>query len=339
MWLNQVESIAVSETARKLGLKPGRSGSFGPCPNCNNEQRGSTDKRGPIGLRNDKLGWRCHKCGSGGSGIDLVSYCLCGKKFKDASDNDRDRVRQWFEAKVNLESMKSEKPKIPKKNESKRPPINEVHSLWKRSFKLNQLAQDDNVLAFLKSRGLNLDALARTGVARVTPHRRDYEWPRWWPGGRSMMWRLIVPAFDTNGTFCSLHGRAVISTNGAPKTLWPSGFQAGGLFMPNRHAVKMMKGDSKGIESVLFVEGLTDFLKVVSEAERESMRVAVFGGTSGSFRSAGKINIPDEIDVYVGTDPDAKGDEYAQTIQMQLSSRTCYRLPLADIDGGDGARS
>jgi 5S rRNA maturation endonuclease (ribonuclease M5) len=109
--------------------------------------------------------------------------------------------------------------------------------------------------------------------------------------------------------------------------------------MPNRHAVKMMKGDSKGIESVLFVEGLTDFLKVVSEAERESMRVAVFGGTSGSFRSAGKINIPDEIDVYVGTDPDAKGDEYAQTIQMQLSSRTCYRLPLADVDGGDGARS
>ena len=94
MWLNQVESIAVSETARKLGLKPGRSGSFGPCPNCNNEQRGSTDKRGPIGLRNDKLGWRCHKCGSGGSGIDLVSYCLCGKKFKDAPDNDRDRVRQ-----------------------------------------------------------------------------------------------------------------------------------------------------------------------------------------------------------------------------------------------------
>jgi 5S rRNA maturation endonuclease (ribonuclease M5) len=235
--------------------------------------------------------------------------------------------------------MKTQKPKIIKESKNIRPPINEVHALWRKSYKLNQLTQDDDVLAFLQSRELNLDALARTGVARVTPNRRDYDWPKWWPGGRSMMWRLIVPAFDTNGTFCSLHARAIGQTNGAPKTLWPSGFQAGGLFMPNRHAVKMLKGDATGIDSVLFVEGITDFLKVVSEAEQESLQLAVFAGTSGSFGSVSKINIPDDVDVYIGTDPDAKGDEYAQTIQMQLSPRTCYRLALVDEDGGDGARS
>ena len=150
-----------------------------------------------------------------------------------------------------------------------------------------------------------------------------------------MMWRLIVPAFDANGSFCSLHARAVTQTNGAPKTLWPSGFQAGGLFMPNRHAVKMMKGEAKELDGVLFVEGITDFLKVTAEAEKDSLRLAVLGGTSGSFSSAGKLNIPDDIDIYVGTDPDQKGDEYANTIQMQLSPRACYRLPL---HGGDGAR-
>ena len=153
-----------------------------------------------------------------------------------------------------------------------------------------------------------------------------------------MTWRLIVPAFDAGGTFCSIHGRATTTTNEGPKTLWPSGFRAGGLFMPNRYAVKMMKGEPKDIDAVLFVEGITDFLKVVSEAEKESMRLAVFGGTSGSFTSAGKINIPDDIDIYVGTDPDKKGDEYANTIQMQLGSRVCYRLPLHEVDGGDGAR-
>jgi len=153
-----------------------------------------------------------------------------------------------------------------------------------------------------------------------------------------MTWRLIVPAFDAEGSFCSLHARAVCDTNGAPKTLWPSGFQAGGLFMPNRHAVKMMQGKPEGIDGVLFVEGITDFIKASSEAERESIKLAVLGGTSGSFKSAGKLNIPAGIDIYVGTDPDQKGDEYASTIQMQLGSRACYRLPLGEVDGGNGER-
>jgi len=335
VWINQVESIAVSEIAKKLGLTQGRSGSFGPCFQCGAEQRGSTDKRGPIGLRRDDLGWKCHKCGHGGSGIDLVSYAHCCRSFKEANDHARDQVREWFEEMKSLEPMKPKNDKHPAKKKSQRPPIKEVHALWKKSFRLHEIPKDDVVLEFLKSRNLNLEALARTGVARVTPSRRDYDWPRWWPGGRSMTWRLIVPAFDANGTFCSLHARAVVQTNGAPKTLWPSGFQAGGLFMPNRHAVKMMKGEAEELDGVLFVEGITDFLKVVAEAENDSMRLAVLGGTSGSFSSVGKLNIPDDIDIYVGTDPDQKGDEYANTIQMQLNSRNCYRLPL---NGGDGAR-
>ena len=335
MWLRRVESVAVSETAKSLGLNQGRSGSFSPCPRCQSEARGSTDKRGPIGLRRDDLGWKCHRCGAGGSGIDLVSYVFCGLKFIDGNDNNRDSVRKWFE------EMKQLEPMDPKKINSKRdqrPPREEVLSLWKSSYRLHELSNDDGVLAFLKSRKLNLEALARTGVARVTPSKHDYEWPRWWPGGRSMTWRLIVPAFDTAGTFCSIHARAVTDTKGAPKTLWPSGFQAGGLFMPNRHAVKMMREGTEDLDGVLFVEGITDFLKAAAESERESLKLAIFGGASGSFGSTGKLKIPDGIDIYIGTDPDAKGDEYARTIQMQIGSKECYRLPLGQVDGGDGAR-
>jgi 5S rRNA maturation endonuclease (ribonuclease M5) len=108
--------------------------------------------------------------------------------------------------------------------------------------------------------------------------------------------------------------------------------------MPNRHAVKMMKGSVEDLDGVLFVEGITDFIKVSSEAEKESIKLAVLGGTSGSFGSVGKLNIPEGVDVFVGTDPDAKGDEYARTIQMQLGSRVCYRLPLAEVEGGEGER-
>jgi 5S rRNA maturation endonuclease (ribonuclease M5) len=100
----------------------------------------------------------------------------------------------------------------------------------------------------------------------------------------------------------------------------------------------MMKGKPEDIDGVLFVEGITDFIKVSSVAERESIKLAVLGGTSGSFGSVGKLNIPDGVDVFVGTDPDLKGDEYARTIQMQLGSRACYRLPLAEVEGGEGER-
>lgn len=332
MWLKKVESISVSGIAKSLGMTPGRSGSFGPCPSCGAEQRGSTDKRGPIGLRRDDLGWKCHKCDIGGSGVDLVCYSISGANFKNAADADKDKTREWFEKSNNLEIITPEKAAS---KQNARPPSGEVQSLWRHSLKLHEVPKNDPIFSFLDSRNLDIKALARTGVARVTPNRNAYAWPKWWPGGRSMTWRLIVPAFDAEGRFCSIHGRAVCDTNGAPKTLWPSGFQAGGLFMPNRHAVKMMKGNAEGIDGVLFVEGITDFIKVSSEAERESIKLAVLGGTSGSFGSAGDILIPDGVDVFVGTDPDLKGDEYARTIQMQLGSKACYRLPLAEVGGGE----
>lgn len=335
MWLKKVESISVSGIAKNLGLTPKRGNSFGPCPSCGAEERGSTDKRGPIGLRRDELGWKCHRCGIGGSGADLVCYTISGSNFKNSTDSDKDKTREWFEQSRNLEVITPEKAAA---KQNSRPPINEVHSLWKSSLKLHEVPEDDPIFEFLSSRNLDVASLARTGVARVTPSRAAYAWPKWWPGGRSMTWRLIVPAFDSQGRFCSIHARAICETNGAPKTLWPSGFQAGGLFMPNRHAVKMMKGSSEEIDGVLFVEGITDFIKVSAVAEKEGLKLAVLGGTSGSFTSVGSLVMPNDVDVYVGTDPDSKGDEYARTIQMQLGARACYRLPLSEVEGGQVER-
>ena len=76
MWMNEAEKVPVQAVAQKLGLTPGKSGSFGPCPCCGSVVRGSTDKRGPIGIRRDQKGWKCHKCGMVGSGIDLVAARL-----------------------------------------------------------------------------------------------------------------------------------------------------------------------------------------------------------------------------------------------------------------------
>lgn len=331
MWLHAAEKIAVTEVAQRLGLQSLKSNSWGPCFSCGALNRGSKDKRGTIGLRTDNKGWTCHRCDAGGSGIDLVSFHVGGSKFSGLDQLSKKKVQVWFEGEINDGiPIPDEPPKL----RGSRPPVVEVQSLWTASMKLNQVKDNDTAISFLKGRNLNLGALSKSGVVRITPDRSKYEWPSWWPAGRSQLWRLIVPAFDENGKFVSLHGRAVQTPDSAPKTLWPKGFEAKGLFMPNRHAVKMLRGQATDLDGLLFVEGLTDFMKCSSEVEDLNLNLAVLGGTSGSFSAVSKLKIPKNLKIYIGTDPDEQGREYASRIQLQLPDRTTYRIPLENFVGG-----
>ena len=334
MWLRAAESIAVSEIASRLGLQARQNNSLAPCPNCNAVQRGSSDKRGPIGLRSDNKGWKCHRCGTVGSGIDLVSFALNGQKFSECDKFGKNKVQTWFDIKQEQDPSIR---KTPKPIRGKRPPKQEVHGLWSASKKLNQLSDDDQALVFLKGRNLKLEHVSKSGVVRVTPDRMEYQWPEWWPSGRSFLWRLIVPAFNTKGEFVSLHTRAVDVPKSGPKTLWPKGFEAKGLFMPNRYAVKMIRKVDIELDGLLFVEGITDFIKCSAEVEDQGLKLAVLGGTSGSFSSVSELNIPKGLKIYIGTDPDEKGEEYAQTIRLQLNGRVTYRIPLNRSGGSSDA--
>ena len=334
MWLQQAEKIAVSEVAQRLGLKPLKSNSWGPCPNCNAVERGSKDKRGTIGLRTDNVGWSCHRCDAKGSGIDLVSFHTGGSKFKHLDQLNKKKVQVWFEGEISDGAKISEKPQ---KLRGSRPPLAEVHSLWKSSSKLNEVDANDTAISFLKTRNLNLAALSKSGVVRITPEKSQYSWPAWWPPGRSQLWRVIVPAFNELGQFVSVHGRAVRPPSAGPKTLWPKGFEAKGLFMPNRYAVKILRGQAVDVDGILFVEGLTDFMKCSAEVEDQGLKIAVLAGTSGSFGIVSKLKIPKKTKIYIGTDPDEQGREYANRIQLQLADRISYRIPLEDLVGDGDA--
>ena len=334
MWIQAAERIAVVEVAQRLGLTLMKANSIGPCPSCATKERGSKDKRGAIGVRTDNKGWECHRCKAKGSGIDLVSFYLGGAKFRELDKNHKDKVRHWFEGEISDGANITQEPQ---RLRGGRPPREEIRSLWSQSLQLHQLNPNDECVEFLRQRNLDLNALAKSGVARFTPNRDDYQWPSWWPAGRTHLWRLIVPAFDEAGNFVSLHGRAIRSPDPAPKTLWPKGFEAKGLFMPNRFAVKMIKGVAVDLDGLLFVEGLTDFLKCSAEVEDLDIKLAVLGGTSGSFSSISKLKIPKNLKVYIGTDPDEQGRQYASTIQLQLGGRTSYRIPLEKLVGGPDA--
>tara|TARA_R110001592_G_scaffold70006_2_gene214669 strand:+ start:1046 stop:1348 length:303 start_codon:yes stop_codon:yes gene_type:complete len=98
--------------------------------------------------------------------------------------------------------------------------------------------------------------------------------------------------------------------------------------MANNAAVEMMKGKADDIQAFLICEGITDFMRACEQAFRESLNLAIVAGTSGSYKSLSKMNIPNNLKIFIATDTDDSGDEYAAIICDQLPEHKLYRMPL-----------
>jgi hypothetical protein len=80
-WVDRVKStIGIEAALATLGLRRGRMASWGPCPLCRAEQRGSGDNRLPIGIGREKGKWHCWKCQEGGDVLDLVAALRLGQR-------------------------------------------------------------------------------------------------------------------------------------------------------------------------------------------------------------------------------------------------------------------
>ena len=60
----------------------------------------------------------------------------------------------------------------------------------------------------------------------------------------------------------------------------------------------------------------------------EGLALPIIAGTSGCFRQLREVKIPQGLNIFIATDPDDKGDEYADIISKQLTAHPVYRLPL-----------
>lgn len=81
-WIAAVKAaVGIGALVPELGMSRGRQGSMGPCPACGASERGSGDRRGPLGATSDDKGWACHRtgCGAKGDALDLVSRVRVGK--------------------------------------------------------------------------------------------------------------------------------------------------------------------------------------------------------------------------------------------------------------------
>ena len=93
-WIDEVgQRATVQEAASAVGMKRVRGNSLTPCPACGADQRGSADRRGPIGVRRDDKGWKCFKCEASGDALELATLRWTGQRLRDLNPDQRLQVR------------------------------------------------------------------------------------------------------------------------------------------------------------------------------------------------------------------------------------------------------
>ena len=96
-WFQELKNAwDVPSIAPRLGLRVGRLNTIAPCPACGVEQRGSEDRRGPIGPTPDRKGWKCHRCSTTGDVIDLACFVKGGKRSREYDAEDWATLKAWL---------------------------------------------------------------------------------------------------------------------------------------------------------------------------------------------------------------------------------------------------
>lgn len=339
-----VNAAGVLAVARSLGIENvrgprGASGGDLPCPACGAVRRhpGRRDRRGAVGLRRDGLAGRCHECNQGFDAVRYAAWQVLGRIPRDSAD-----WRRVFERCVSAGlcspmlptgSAPFRQPSVamPDLRTRRRIPVEELASFWSSCRPVNQTVINPNpadlaAAWFLASRGFYAPDVAALDLARLLPSQRG-SWPKWWPRRWALTWRLVVPAFEPDGTMASLHGRAVIpnaeiQAQGLPKTRWAFGcgrFDTGaGLLFGGLNGLGLLRGEAAELEAVQVVEGMTDTIAASLRAHRLGLRRAVLGVVSGGPPALARVRWPVGLKVIVSTDADAAGDRLASECRAAI---------------------
>lgn len=349
-WIDEAHQVDAAGVAAELGHELDRDArAFRPCPACGADQRGSTDKRGPVGLRPDRRGWRCFRCDASGDVLDLVAFRLAGDKLRNLTRDQVADVRAWYADRGWCAGSGDSRPVRPPKpfplptptptpEKPPRPPQDEVRALWARCV---PVLEDDQVARWLQDRGFDLDRVVERNLARALP--RDLELPRWayfrgTPWNRGREWRCLFPAFGPTGHMESLRARAVTPDP-------PAGEKAAAAAAGPGSASGLVLADAAGLAvlssgkaptwwpegeplRVVLSEGETDYLaQATLRGDLVSNAPPVLGLWSGAWSAELAARIPDGAQVAIRTDADAAGGKYADKVWSTLATRcTLFRL-------------
>jgi hypothetical protein len=335
-WIDELRGLTVAAVASDLGLKLQR-GTM-PCPGCGAERRGSSDRRGPVGVRRDGLGWRCHRCQAGGDALDLVAVSLHGDRARELAPDDLREVRGWC-ADHGWCSAGGDAPVVPRPPRPRPPPPappgyppqDEVKALWAAC---ELPSSDAEAVAWFASRGLDVGAVEDRCHVRVLP--KGIVAPRWAASWASRGYRLLLPLYDEHGVFRSLRARAIV-LGAKPKALAPTGHEVCGLALACPFARTILRTATmpdwwpEGLPlDVIVTEGEPDFMtwrSLFSDADETAP--AVLGVVAGSWSDALGKRIPPGVRVVIRTHADAAGDIYAARIASALPDGVEILRPVA----------
>lgn len=360
MTLDDVGAVTLPEVAAALGLElDGAGRTLTPCPACDAERRGSNDPRGPVGFTADQAGWRCHRCGAGGSAIDLAGYRLTDGRLT-AGDRDGWRaVLGWYGLLLGAGEPGKAKRRRSARNEPRacasprraaarpRPSPDQVCALRNAC---GPVTEDRAVAAWLTGRGIDPEVVASLDLARALPSGVALpDWARCVGHPWSDGWRCILPAHDHAGGAVTVRarwvgpGEAPHSVKAAAAAAGPD--SAGGAVLSCLHGRSVLRTgrapaywpDGAPLRIVV-AEGETDWLswrvavhadtlarRGHADAVREHGGAVVWGVWAGAWTNEIAARVPSGSVVIVRTDADAAGDRCAEVIRRSLVARCDVR--------------
>lgn len=222
----QFNQLAIEDVADYLSLERGRMRSFGPCPACGVEKRGSTDARLPLGVTPNGRGWHCFKCSTSGNMVDMLSFRIGGAVYKDCSDSAKEQILNWLLDKgfgeKKIESKFTSSSKITSSVVAKPKPKPKVDTtsdfrwdkdLW-RQYKANlQSDVGKNVLDYLlNTRKFTREAIDLYDLGAMTSNGIEY---------------VVIPFHDPSGAVVNMKFRSINtekkqyrSCTGCPQVLY-----------------------------------------------------------------------------------------------------------------------
>ncbi len=345
--LGQIKGrVTVMNAAHQLGMEiRGNGRSLAPCPACGATRRGSADPRGPVGLRPDGNGWRCHRCDAAGSVVDLITWAKAGGGWGDLAPETRAEVIHWAsacgwcdtpEGPAGRATLRDTVPAAqPAPKIRKEPEVSaSVRRDWWHSC--TPVVDDAEVSDYLRGRKIDPLKVTDMDLARVLPAGggvlADRCRIRGW-AFEDAGYRLVVPMFDAGGDLAVFQVgrvRELPEDLRTAKAASLRGFSYTGTVMASGLArVLLAEGlpiwwPSSVVPQVIICEGVPDYLTAATAySEAADAAPAVLGVIAGSFSSGGQgiqlaARVPRSARVVIQTDHDAAGDQYASAIHAAL---------------------
>ena len=210
-WIREIQGVGVKAAAQALGLQARRNQSLTPCPACGATTRSSSDRRGPVGVRNDDVGWRCWQCNITGDVPDLSSWVVHGKPMKELSKIEMTTLRATMSDKGMCSSESGFNKKVqplvrPKpKPVQTQEPIDRSPKEFRWRENIVQECEDRmwsdvgaSTLSYLMSRGFSEEALREWHIGCLEVKRRN-----------GSEFYVAIPVFDKNGDAVNMRFRSV----------------------------------------------------------------------------------------------------------------------------------